>query len=101
MSKIHCVVLLKTTKKTLIVDHKWIEINVNASEVDFGAKKSTERKIFYSPDSNLPNFDLAIKENFDEKVDACYIGYLLKSFRKFYGKYFFISFQHRNNPHCR
>lgn len=82
MTNIYCVVLLKHTKKTLIVSHKWIKTLVNAEEVDYGAKKSTERKIFYSPELKTANFDLPIQNDFNQQNDGCYIGYLLKSFGK-------------------
>lgn len=83
MVNIYCVVLLKDTNRTLIVEHHWVTTLSNARDLEYGVKKSIERKIFYSKLSQPANFDLPIRDDFDENIDACYIGYILK----LYGKY--------------
>lgn len=77
------VVILKNSKKILIVDEKWIETQINAHDVNVGAKRSLERTIFYSPVSKDPDFNLPIRNVFDDDYDACYKGFFLKSFGKF------------------
>lgn len=83
MNNIYCVVLLKNSRKVLIVEHNWVTTLVNCNDINYGVKRSTERKIFYSPESKQANFTLPVRDEFNGDIDGCYIGYLLKSLGKF------------------
>lgn len=80
------VVLLKNSRKLLVVDEKWVQTQLNAHDVNIGAKRSLQRTIFFSPVSQNQNFNLPIQSDFDENSDACHNGYFLKSFGKIFMK---------------
>lgn len=83
MSTIYCVVLLKNLQKKLVIDSNWVSASANANEFNFGLRPHALRKIFYSPERKDANFDLPVQNEFDETVDACYLGYLLRSYSKY------------------
>lgn len=74
-------VILKESKVKLVVKSLWIK--KIPSSTDFG--QSAENIIFYSKDLNkIADFDTPIKTEFYNDHDACYKGYILNKFRKYF-----------------
>lgn len=85
MKTIYCVVLLNNCEKKLIVKSDSIESNdIHADEINWGLKRTVVRKLFYSPVGNPVNFSIPIREKFDHTNDACYEGFVLRSFGKYH-----------------
>lgn len=77
------VILLKTKTK-LIVPKSWCENLESADVINFGTIRDKSRKIFYSPDKKKPaDFNTPVNEQFDEKSDRCYIGFIFRTFGKY------------------
>lgn len=69
----YCVVLLQN-RKTVVVPEEWVQHK--------SRKRTT--KIFQSVDeSKIPDFSLSTKY-FIQKCDACYYGYYIEKYRKYY-----------------
>lgn len=76
-------VLLKSDKKKMVIPRKWWQMNRahNIRVVRFGVRPWQIQKIFYGPDKNeLPNFNLANAQKFNEHKRNCYSAHVLNIF---------------------
>lgn len=81
-------VILKLSKRLVVVPIRWIKNFVNNSEqnYNFGGQKTQNRIIFYSKvHSHVPNFDFnpIIKKEFDNTNDGYYFANILRIFGKY------------------
>lgn len=80
-------ILIKNTKKIIVIKKEWIEDNGSEDVLNFGILYNNDvcKNFFFSPDENSnPNFNMPTKEVFDSAI-GCYYGYILK----YQSKYFF------------
>lgn len=76
---------IRNQKKYLVIRTKWIEEMAPARTKNVGNRPSIVRTIFHSPDQRgVPNFAMPILPQFRASKTACYKGYVIKTF----GKYF-------------
>lgn len=79
----HCVVILKHSKKNLVIPSSWIENFSCAQNASCGLKNKSIR-IFYARQLNRePNFAMQTRERFSEQLIGCYDAIFLDAFGKF------------------
>lgn len=76
------VVLLEGLQQKIVVKSDWIDYSNNAQLLNNGVTRYEKQKIFYSSEDKNANWQLPISNNFDPSIDACYEGYVLRSFGK-------------------
>lgn len=73
-----CVVLLRQSKKILIVKSVWVQ-DLNGAKNRNEGKSRGVLKIFFSPDkSRKPDFQMRSAAVFHPAKTACYVGFILK-----------------------
>lgn len=89
VNKFEKMVLFSTVRfdhhdEVMVVKTKFIHGMKSASIMNVGSQRKKHR-IFYSPNSRAtPDFSLEICEVFDATKTACYYGYVLRTFGKYY-----------------
>lgn len=92
------VVYLKNANKPLVISTKWFEKENNTEFINNGLvyENYIQRKIFYSPNKNdEPNFELRLKNKFEEDKPGCYSAYIIKYFSKCFLLFLFGFFIHQ------
>lgn len=76
--------VLLNCKKKILVPIEHCEINNICDFFNGGAIGKQIPKLFFSSNKKSDvNFDMEISQSFDENIDACYSGKILKCFGKF------------------
>lgn len=86
MDSLYIVVIFENSRVIRSVPWKWVDgLNMLRIFNGGGVKKYLKRKVFFCANlAAVANFELPIRDDFDELVNACYVGRILKAF----GKYF-------------
>lgn len=72
------VVILVSSKKVLAIPAAYVlQLDV-VGKMNTGLKKWKKQLVFFSPENHDPNFNLPIREDFDENVDGVYYANILK-----------------------
>lgn len=83
MPTVYSVVLLKNLQRKIVVKSDWVYYSKNAKLLNDGVARYDKRKIFFSSEDKDADWQLPIRNNFDADIDACYEGYVLRSFGKY------------------
>lgn len=68
-------VIFAHSKVVKVIPEPWLQNHVGRHTF----RSNEIRKIFFSSNHNaIPNFELPLSDIFDESVERCYNGYLLK-----------------------
>lgn len=80
------VVLLKHSRKIIVVKKTWCQGSNNADIINFGTRPGESVKIFFSPldEKARADFEVQTRENFIDNVAACYDGFVLDNFGRQY-----------------
>lgn len=73
--------ILSTERRNLLIPSYWcFGINIE-NTINDGINRNKKRLIFYSEDqSKNPDFLLPVSTMFNEELDACYHGHIIKFF---------------------
>lgn len=74
------VVILMESRKVLAIPASYVLKLDVVRKINSGLKNWKNQLIFFSPENHDPNFNLAIREDFDENVDGIYRANVLKAF---------------------
>lgn len=79
-----CAVKLIGDCVQLTVRSSWFKNLNNAKNIRNGFTRAGPYTVFYSPDQNkLPNFNLELKDKYNEEEDACYKVQIYDTFGKY------------------